>query len=165
MMSDVSLNPANVLKVLRSLKSKTSQGPDGLPNILLKNLVIVLSDPFAFIFESSFASHKLSACNTTDIIFIDYKKAFASVSHQKLVSKIESYGIRGDLLEWLKAFLTVRTQVVKIHSCTSSNIAIISGVLRGACYSHCCSYYIYTDITAGLRVNLKLFADDAKLYI
>jgi len=45
-------------------------------------------------------------------LFIDFKKALDSVSHQKLVSKIESYGIRGVwgvLLEWLKAFLTGRT--------------------------------------------------------
>jgi len=50
-------------------------------------------------------SLSLKNTNTTDIIFIDFKKAFDSVSHQKLISKIESYGRQGDLLEWLKAFL------------------------------------------------------------
>ena len=68
--------------------------------------------------------------NTTDIIFVDFKKAFDSVSRQKLLSKIESYGIRGDLLEWIKAFLTDRTQAVKINNCISSNIAITSGSPR-----------------------------------
>jgi len=47
--SEVSLNPASVLiKVLRILKSKTTHVPDGLPNILFKNLANVLCDPSAF---------------------------------------------------------------------------------------------------------------------
>jgi len=53
-------------------------------------------------------SLSLKNSNTIDIIFVDFKKACDSVFHQKLVSKIESCGIRGDLVEWLNAFLTGR---------------------------------------------------------
>lgn len=248
--SNVDFNPTNVFKVLKSLKSKTSHGPDGLPNILFKNLANVLCSPLAFIFESSFRSHTLPTCwlhafitpvfkkgltselsnyrpisltcvccrimervinmelidyltknglitkyqhgflrkhstcsnllesvndwslnlkncATTDIIFIDFKKAFDSVSHQKLICKIESYGVQGDLLEWIKAFLKDRTQAVKIDNCISSNIAITSGVPQGSVLGPLL-FLLYindiTDIAAGLDVNLKLFADDAKLY-
>ena len=249
-MSNVNFNQTKDYNVLRNLKSKTSYGPDGLPNILFKNLANVLCDPLAFIFQSSFSSHILPACwlhafvtpvfkkgltsevsnyrpisltcvccrimervinidlidyltqkglitkcqhgflrkhstcsnllesindwslnlknsNTTDIIFIDFKKAFDSVSHQKLISKIESYGIQGDLLEWLKAFLTNRTQAVRIHNCISDNISITSGVPQGSVLGPLL-FLLYindiTDIAEGLDVNLKLFADDAKLY-
>jgi len=55
-------------------------------------------------------SHGIQLHNnmTTDVIFIDFKKAFDSVFHPEFISKLVSYGIRGDLLHWLKAFLTNR---------------------------------------------------------
>jgi hypothetical protein len=80
--------------------------------------------------------------NATDNIFVVFKEAFDSVSHQKLVSQIESYGIRGNLLEWLNAFLTARIQAVEIHNCILSNNAITSGVPKEACYAYCRSYCI-----------------------
>ena len=58
-------------------------------------------------------SLSLTNSATTDIIFIDFKKTFDSVSYQKLISKIESYGIKGDFLEWIKACHKDKTQAVK----------------------------------------------------
>ena len=52
---------------------------------------------------------------TTDIIYIDFQKAFDSVFHQKVIIKLEGYGICGDLLAWLIAFLSNRTQVVNVN--------------------------------------------------
>ena len=46
----------------------------------------------------------LNSRYTTDIIYIDFQKAFDSVSRQKLITKLEGYGICDDLLEWFKAF-------------------------------------------------------------
>ena len=67
----------------------------------------------------------------TDIIYIDFQKAFDSVSHQKLITKLEGYGICGDLLEWFKAFLSNRTQVVNILGHLSDSVHITSGVPQG----------------------------------
>jgi len=71
---------------------------------------------------------------TTDIIYIyiDFQKAFDSVSNQKLLAKLQGYGISGNLFEWLKAFLSNRTQVVNIFGCYSNAISIISGVPQGS---------------------------------
>ena len=69
---------------------------------------------------------------TTDIIYIDFQKAFDSVCHQKLIIKLEGYGICGDLLAWLKAFLSNRTQVVNVNDCFSDVIHITSGVPQGS---------------------------------
>ena len=45
-----------------------------------------------------------------DIIYLDLKKAFDSVPHRRLLAKLDSYGIRGNVLLWLQDFLTNRTQ-------------------------------------------------------
>ena len=64
---------------------------------------------------------------TTDDVFIDFKKAFDSVSYPKLISKLVSYGICGDLLAWLNAFLSNRTQAVKILNCLSKTSLSLAG--------------------------------------
>ena len=39
-----------------------------------------------------------------DVIYTDFSKAFDLVAHERLIVKIESLGIKGDILEWLKSF-------------------------------------------------------------
>ena len=48
--------------------------------------------------------------DTVDTVYLDYRKAFDSVPHLRLLSKLESYGIKGSLLRWIKNFLTGRIQ-------------------------------------------------------
>ena len=47
-----------------------------------------------------------------DIIYTDFAKAFDSVAHVRLLHKLESIGIKGDLLNLLKSFLSGRTHVL-----------------------------------------------------
>jgi hypothetical protein len=54
-----------------------------------------------------------------DIAYIDFCKAFDKVSHLKLLKKLEVYGIKGQLLCWIKAFLSNRKQCVRIGRATS----------------------------------------------
>jgi ribonuclease P/MRP protein subunit RPP40 len=68
----------------------------------------------------------------TDAVYIDFQKAFDSVSHIKLFGKLESYNIKGDLLQWIGAFLSNRTQQVKIFNSVSDVIEIVSGVPQGS---------------------------------
>ena len=68
----------------------------------------------------------------TDVIYIDFRKAFDSVSHSKLIFKLSLYNIRGNLLKWITAFLTGRSQQVKISSALSDPIRIVSGVPQGS---------------------------------
>ena len=46
----------------------------------------------------------LSDKKQTDVVYLDFAKAFDSVVHKKLLTKVISYGIDGLLLSWIKAF-------------------------------------------------------------
>ena len=75
----------------------------------------------------------LSICTSTSvaIAYIDFARAFDSISHSKLITKLICYGIRGNLLYWVDAFLTNRTQRVLVGSSFSSVRSVISGVPQG----------------------------------
>lgn len=45
----------------------------------------------------------------TDVLILDFQKAFDTVPHQRLLQKLESYGIRGNILNWITKWLTSRT--------------------------------------------------------
>ena len=45
-----------------------------------------------------------------DVVYLDFRKAFDSVPHQRLLKKIKAYGIEGSLLDWMESFLTGRKQ-------------------------------------------------------
>jgi len=44
-----------------------------------------------------------------DIVFLDFSKAFDSVPHQRLLLKLQNYGVSGPVLEWIRSFFTVQT--------------------------------------------------------
>jgi hypothetical protein len=70
----------------------------------------------------------LKSPNRTDVVFIDFSKAFDSIVISKLLFKLESYGITGQLLCWIACFLSDRIQCVVVDRCQSSLNRVISGV-------------------------------------
>ena len=50
--------------------------------------------------------------NGVDVIYLDYRKAFDTVPHERLKAKLHGYGIRGNILKWISEFLRNRTQRV-----------------------------------------------------
>ena len=58
-------------------------------------------------------SKKMQMGKQTDLILLDFSKAFDKVAHEKLISKLHCYGIRGKTLSWVKDFLDSRSQAVK----------------------------------------------------
>ena len=78
---------------------------------------------------------------SVDSAYLDFGKTFDTVSHHKLIFKLESYGISGNLLAWIKAFLTNRLQRVQVGNCLSSLINVISCVPQGSVLGpHCLSF-------------------------
>ena len=100
-----------------------------------------------------------------DIIYTDFPKAFDSVAHQRLLLKLELFGITGEIMNWIKSFLHGRTQCVKIDGKVSAWKPVLSGVPQGSVIGPLLFVIFINDIPNQLKFNTcKLFADDCKLY-
>ena len=100
-----------------------------------------------------------------DVFYLDVAKAFDTVSHEKLLAKLESYKICGKLLKWIKAFLTGRTQYVAVNSSFSNEKLVSSGVPQGSVLGPLCFLLYINDLPSVVQnSSIKLFADDSKLY-
>jgi len=104
----------------------------------------------------------------TDVVYIDFDKAFDVVSHEKLFANLYTYGIRGTVLLWIKSFFTGRTHQTKVGQHFSDIAALISGVVQGSGIGPLMFLVYINELAAILdcyRIKIKLFADDAKLYV
>ena len=63
-----------------------------------------------------------------DLIMLDFSKAFDTVAHNKLLLKLEHYGIQSNTHSWLQTWLTKRTQKVVVEGETSKTLKVLSGV-------------------------------------
>ena len=97
-------------------------------------------------------------------LFIDLRKAFDTVNHKILLYKLESYGIRGPVLSWIKSYLKDRKQCVKIGSSYSNMNVINIGLPQGSSISPILFLlYINDLVNVSDLFNVLLFADDTTL--
>ena len=74
----------------------------------------------------------LQAGRQTDLILLDFSKAFDKVTHEKLLHKLHQYGVRGNILNWIRGFLDGRTQTVVVDGDESTSVPVTSGVPQGS---------------------------------
>ena len=102
----------------------------------------------------------------TDIILLDFSKAFDKVNHSKLLWKLHQYGIRGHQLAWIRAFLGSRSQQVVIDGEELESIPVTSGVPQGSVLGPILFLvYILNDLPDEFRYRVRLYADDTALYL
>ena len=99
-----------------------------------------------------------------DIIFTDFAKAFDSVPHARLIRKLKSLGIRGDVLGWIKAFLNNRKQRVIVEGESSTWSMVMSGIPQGSVLGPMLFVVFINDLPQCISSFCKMFADDAKIY-
>jgi hypothetical protein len=101
----------------------------------------------------------------SDVIMLDFSKAFDVVSHAVLLSKLELLGICGSLLAWISAFLSDRVMSVCVSGCMSSPVDVTSGVPQGSVLGPLLFLIYINHVSSGLLCKFKAFADDYKLYL
>ena len=101
----------------------------------------------------------------TDCLVMDFSKAFDKVSHSLLTHKLQHYGITGKTNNWIKSFLSERTQRVLIEGETSDSIDVESGVPQGSVLGPSLFLFYINDMPENIKSTVRLFADDTIAYI
>ena len=100
----------------------------------------------------------------TDVIYLDFAKAFDKVDHEILLKKLFTYGIRGKLLTWLHSYLKNREQTVVINGKHSFPARVESGVPQGTVLGPILFIIYLNDIEKCVKHSvLSSFADDTRL--
>ena len=99
----------------------------------------------------------------TDVMTLDFSKAFYVVAHQRLLSKLSSCGIRGNVHTWVANFL-IYCQRVVVNGEASEWVPVSSGLPQGTVLGPLLFLIYFNDITEGISSELRLFADDCLLY-
>ena len=102
--------------------------------------------------------------NRMDIAILDFSKAFDMVSHRRLMSKLDHYGIRGNIHKWISSFLNNRNQKVVIDGYSSDTISVDSGVPQGSVLGPILFLVFINDLPDLVKSQCRLFADDCLLY-
>ena len=101
--------------------------------------------------------------DVVDAIYFDFAKAFDTVPHQRMLKKLKCYGIRGQLLHWIEAFLTNRRQVVSVNGVHSYIGNVLSGIPQGSVLGPLLFVIYINDLPEVVDSSVFLFADDTKI--
>ena len=100
----------------------------------------------------------------TDLILLDFSKAFDTVPHRCLLAKLQHYKIDHLVWSWIESWLTQHTQSVVVDDTSSQPVPVLSGVPQGTVLGPLIFLLYINDIVAGISSSLRLFGDDCLLY-
>ena len=101
----------------------------------------------------------------TDIISLDFTKAFDTIPHCRLLYKLDWYEIRGKVRAWITSFLNNRIQSVVVNDTTSSYVPVTSSVPQGTVLGPVLFLIFINDLSTNIKNSVvRLFADDYILY-
>ena len=103
--------------------------------------------------------------NLVGTVFIDLSKAFDSLSHAVLLTKLEAYGIKGNELLWFTDYLFSRQQYVSMGATKSSIEPVFCGVPQGSILRPLLFLVFYNDMADQLQhARVLKYADDTVIY-
>jgi len=99
-----------------------------------------------------------------DVLYLDYRKAFDSNPHKRLLKKLKLYGINGKLLRWIQSFLEARLMRVRIRGSFSDWIEVLNGVPQGSVLGPLLFLLFVNDLPDWIKNGMRMFADDVKIW-
>ena len=111
---------------MQSSITSLNRGSSAMPNMVLGkedhvilNLSLTIND----------LAREIEDRGQTDLILLDFAKAFDKVSHRLFLHKMQHYGVTGCTLQWVDDFLKDRTQQVLVEGKASKEAHVVSGAL------------------------------------
>jgi len=108
-------------------------------------------------------SEILDQGGAVDTIYLDIAKAFDSVPHERLLLKLQCYGVNGCVLKWIRNFITLRQQSVCVDGIYSAFVNVISGVPQGSVRGPVLFVCYINDMLESVTSFLFMYADDSKV--
>ncbi len=100
----------------------------------------------------------------TDCIYLDYQKAFDTVPHKRLMSKLTAYNCHSKVNNWIEYYLADRKQYVEINGMKSGWEKVSSGIPQGSVLGPLLFLLYINDLPDNVSSNIYMYADDTKIY-
>ena len=99
----------------------------------------------------------------TDVVVMDFAKAFDTVPHPHLMIKLRRLGVDETTIGWIESFLRDLSQRVVLEGVSSKEVPVLSGVPQGSVIGPVLFLAYINDLPNGLTSDIRLFADDTVL--
>ena len=99
----------------------------------------------------------------TDLILLDFRKAFDTVPHRRLLAKFQYYKIDNLIWKWIQSWLTECSQPVVVDGASSKPVSVLSGDPQGTVLGPLIFLLYINDVTDRVPSTICLFADECLL--